>query len=242
VIDLAALRAVALAATPGPWPVAVWIETDGNEWRATGPGHDDSDDGSEPGCPDEQAAQADARYLNAFSPSTALALLDELGELRHALDMALGPHCPHCANPIDADVCHCGEYVKNHGGGDGHSPVPMGCACGYDPDWESLAKARGVLLSKLRAELAAVRVPMDQICRDENLLPGTTVQDILRAQLVEFSARMQREAELAAMTAARDEACTSLQDHVNSQHSHAELALCKRNVELRAVGRSKGTP
>lgn len=55
------------AATPGPWHPSVWIETDGNEWRATGPGHEENahDYGSEPGCPDEQAAQRDAAFIAA---------------------------------------------------------------------------------------------------------------------------------------------------------------------------------
>lgn len=35
--DHAKLRALCLAATP-KWTSGVWIETDGNEWRATGIG------------------------------------------------------------------------------------------------------------------------------------------------------------------------------------------------------------
>ncbi|HVY79848.1 MAG TPA: hypothetical protein VG994_02610 [Steroidobacteraceae bacterium] len=38
--------------------------------------------------------------------------------------------CPGCGNEIDPDVCHCGDYAKDHGGWDSHAPVPMGCTCG----------------------------------------------------------------------------------------------------------------
>lgn len=27
--------------------------------------------------------------------------------------------------------CHCGQEMKNHSVWDGHSPVPIGCTCGY---------------------------------------------------------------------------------------------------------------
>jgi predicted amidophosphoribosyltransferase len=39
--------------------------------------------------------------------------------------------CPRCENEIDPEVCHCGDYIKDHGYNSGHSPVPMGCTCGY---------------------------------------------------------------------------------------------------------------
>ena len=38
--------------------------------------------------------------------------------------------CPYCKNEIDAEICWCGDYMKNHTY-DSHSPVPMGCTCGY---------------------------------------------------------------------------------------------------------------
>lgn len=79
------LRDLATAATPGPWKANVWIETDGSEWRATGPGHDtqsETYDSSEPGCSDEQAAQQDAAFIAAMSPEVVIALLDELEQLR----------------------------------------------------------------------------------------------------------------------------------------------------------------
>ena len=105
-IDFTALRSIAAAATPGEWPANVWIETDGNEWRATGPGHEDhaSDDGAEPGSPDEQQAQADAAHIAAFAPSRALALLDELDRLRAALGEALDiAQAQGCLHPDESD-------------------------------------------------------------------------------------------------------------------------------------------
>jgi hypothetical protein len=66
------------------WSSGVWIETDGNEWRATGPGHEEEshDCGSEPGSPDEQAAQRDAAFIAAASPDVVLALLQGLTSAR----------------------------------------------------------------------------------------------------------------------------------------------------------------
>jgi hypothetical protein len=82
-VDVKRLREAALAATQGAWNTGVWIETDGDEWRATGPAHEEHahDHGSEPGCPDEQAAQRDADYIAAVSPSTVIALLDRIAAL-----------------------------------------------------------------------------------------------------------------------------------------------------------------
>lgn len=41
------------------------------------------------------------------------------------------PHCAGCGNMVDSFTCHCGDYIDKHGIGSGHSPVPMGCTCGY---------------------------------------------------------------------------------------------------------------
>jgi hypothetical protein len=38
------------------------------------------------------------------------------------------PTCSGCGNEIDPDVCHCGDYVKDHGF-TGHHAIPMGCDC-----------------------------------------------------------------------------------------------------------------
>ena len=64
--DTKKTRAICDAATSADqWTADVWIETDGYEWRATGPGHEEHshDHGSEPGCPDEQAAQRDRAFI-----------------------------------------------------------------------------------------------------------------------------------------------------------------------------------
>jgi hypothetical protein len=84
---LSAWSELAARATPGPWEPNVWIETDGNEWRATGPGHEDSsgDYDSAPGCPDEQAAQADAAFI-AASRTAMPALLAEVERLKSERD------------------------------------------------------------------------------------------------------------------------------------------------------------
>jgi len=39
--------------------------------------------------------------------------------------------CSGCGNMIDPTTCHCGTPMSAHGIGDNHSPVPMGCTCGY---------------------------------------------------------------------------------------------------------------
>ena len=40
--------------------------------------------------------------------------------------------CKSCWNTVDPEVCHCGTETKKHNAYlDGHTPVPMGCSCGY---------------------------------------------------------------------------------------------------------------
>ena len=39
--------------------------------------------------------------------------------------------CNYCYQEIDVNTCHCGDLISDHGIGSGHSPVPMGCMCGY---------------------------------------------------------------------------------------------------------------
>jgi len=75
--------------------------------------------------------------------------------------------CPNCENEIDPDCCHCGSPIKNHGYSDNHSPVPMGCTCGYAvqppkplkmyilvkkslPSHKMIAVAHGVLMAHLK--------------------------------------------------------------------------------------------
>lgn len=49
------------------------------------------------------------------------------------------PRCPECGNETDPDCCHCGDAIKDHRGmSHNHSPVPMGCSCGYSARAEGL--------------------------------------------------------------------------------------------------------
>jgi len=86
ILDCAALTKLTATATPGPWTADVWIETDGNGWRATGPHHEAGahDHGSEPGCPDEQIARADAAFI-AAARTAVPELLAEVARLRAVL-------------------------------------------------------------------------------------------------------------------------------------------------------------
>ncbi len=98
ILDLDALKFIAQAATPGPWKSDVWNETDGYGWRATGPHHEDNIDpmGSEPGCPEERAAQRDAAHIAAFPPDVVLALIAKIERLRKLLRDAT---CPFDSTP-----------------------------------------------------------------------------------------------------------------------------------------------
>jgi hypothetical protein len=136
-IDLEKLRAVALAATPGPWR---------KRWNA------------------------DAAHIAALSPVTALALLDELEQLRKY------ERCVVCDAPLVGGDC------PEHGGA-------------------------GVSARKMIRDL-----------------------DVENEQLRD---------ELAAMTAARDEACRFTEGCIYDPLSEADL---RKLAELRAVGRAKGTP
>lgn len=82
-IDLEKLKQLCAQATSGPWTADVWIETDGNGWRATGPHHEDHDCWTEPGCPDEQAAQRDAAFIAAAREAVP-ALVAEVERLTDA--------------------------------------------------------------------------------------------------------------------------------------------------------------
>lgn len=57
-------------------------------------------------------------------------LKDVLDLLKQTTEFVV-PVCPDCKNEIDLDVCQCGEYIQQHGCHAGHTPVPMGCTCGY---------------------------------------------------------------------------------------------------------------
>ncbi len=87
-------------------------------------------------------------------------LINEVGELRMAIDDVLGPHCSSCGNPIDPNSCHCGDSIDHHRSED-HVPVPVGCVCGYaNTDWKALAKSRGEFMWQQRDELMRVRAAL----------------------------------------------------------------------------------
>lgn len=55
----------------------------------------------------------------------------------------MGPNdiCPVCKNPIDTEICWCGDPIDFHSIGDGHTPVEIGCICHYhDFDWDTAYK------------------------------------------------------------------------------------------------------
>lgn len=39
--------------------------------------------------------------------------------------------CKDCGKETDPDWCWCGDRIDLHHWTDGHSPVPMGCICGF---------------------------------------------------------------------------------------------------------------
>lgn len=105
----------------------------------------------------------------------------QVAGLQQAVDDALGPHCSSCGNPVAEEWCHCGSSIKSHGAGDGHSPVPMGCTCGYaEPDWKALAISRGEYRWKQSKALKAMTDARDELGRialrvvgDSQVLPST---------------------------------------------------------------------
>lgn len=59
-------------------------------------------------------------------------LIPEGGSIHCGLDHAPIVKCDDCRNEIDPEWCHCGDAIKDHRGmSHNHSPVPMGCTCGY---------------------------------------------------------------------------------------------------------------
>lgn len=68
------------------------------------------------------------------------------------------PICPWCKNEIDPEVCHCGDDIKSHGIGSGHSPVPMGCTCGYP---SSLSPDFGKPMEKRHGQIDPIKADRD---------------------------------------------------------------------------------
>jgi len=149
------LHANASAATqPGPWSVKAVT-------RAGFPDRFVVLDAHGMWVCDVGEAPLDAAFIAAADPQTVLGLLEDNVELHMGLDLAYGPHCTSCGNPIDPDCCHCGEDHKDSYGMGGHAFVPMGCVCGYEPNWQELAKSRGNLVGKLRREIAEMTKARD---------------------------------------------------------------------------------
>ena len=91
-VDLAALRAKAEAATPGPWSALTTGRASGDHWYIVDDGealaYITANDGS-----DEEQREPNARYMAAVSPDVVLALLDRIAELEAD------------ATDIDAEPC-----------------------------------------------------------------------------------------------------------------------------------------
>jgi len=62
--------------------------------------------------------------------------------------------CGRCGSATAPDTCHCGVSVKDHTYEEGHSPVEMGCICGYDPPhYEEVSSNLRSLVSILYSRL-----------------------------------------------------------------------------------------
>ena len=46
----------------------------------------------------------------------------------------MGPNsvCESCKEPVDTEICWCGDFIDSHRPYDGHMPVKMGCICYFD--------------------------------------------------------------------------------------------------------------
>lgn len=126
--------------------------------------------------------------------TVVLSLIEDLRATRQALDAAEGPHCNGCGNAVDDDVCWCGDYIKSHGQGDGHTPVRMGCDCSRDPrdvDWPKVASGLRARLwaatkggDKLKAEVGRLRSLVHEACDvAEEWIPDSGMGEIDRQRL-----------------------------------------------------------
>lgn len=46
--------------------------------------------------------------------------------------------CRFCHEEIEHDLCWCGDFIDDHDAWCGHSPVPMGCRCGFASEHDDL--------------------------------------------------------------------------------------------------------
>lgn len=89
--------------------------------------------------------------------------------------------CGSCHNMIDETCCCCGSPIDHYP--DGHSPIPMGCRCGYAkqpqpqwlgvPDYLNNLNAMAVAESTLTdAQESLMRTWLDEICERPGKFPG----------------------------------------------------------------------
>lgn len=112
------IRALADAATPGPWEPGTWYGTDDGGWAAIGPHHVGSEDehlphGCEPDCDHHEQAKADARFIAAAREAVPalLAEVERLTSLIRDVEWSAGsgggacPVCPGNCNRGHAPDC-----------------------------------------------------------------------------------------------------------------------------------------
>lgn len=126
-LDHAALRALAEAATPGPWEqhathIAKHFERSANIASIGSPRRSGAVGYTPLGLddPDFAEAHANAAFIAAFNPATALALLDEVARLRAAI----------AAVPEWGNIADC-VFCNHHSTSRGESACDM---CGHAPD------------------------------------------------------------------------------------------------------------
>ena len=102
--------------------------------------------------------------------------------------------CSGCSQEIDPDCCGCGSPIEGHSMYDGHSPVPMGCACGYDKGGSD--ESTSELIARLRRE-AEDSASASVILRAENerlrgLINNPHTDDFLEAVRLEAAHQQER--------------------------------------------------
>lgn len=106
------------------------------------------------------------------------------------------PICPGCKNPIDPEVCWCGDYMKNHGAGTEHPAVPMGCDCLRDKsttderdDWDAFVAERPSQANPFTsAKICGVGVSLETYKRQPpRVKRGDPEYVMSRGELAQFS-------------------------------------------------------
>lgn len=73
--------------------------------------------------------------------------------------------CTNCGSEIDPETCHCGMATADHGVGEGHSPVPMGCTCHLEKlyevwGWDGMSKFDACFSVYANSPIEAARIFM----------------------------------------------------------------------------------